>query len=262
MNVFTGSYKAFLKFKAEEARGALSALAQAAKCQSSYLLRVIHEEAQLTPDQAFRLCSYWVFSSEEQEYFMGLVNHERSSDPEYRKHLRASLDRLLDSQNNLQKVVEREEASEAQLLLEYHSEWEISLLHFLAACKGYQTKEALARRARLSPEELESALTILHKQGLIEINGQRVKYLRGSAHIPKGSAVLPVFLSNWRARAVQKSQRGGGEALHFTNVQTIGKADLQKLLDLAKQFIQKAKETCDRSASEEVVAVNLDVFIP
>ncbi len=94
------------------------------------------------------------------------------------------------------------------------------------------------------------------------MNGNEFKFKIGIGHIPRTSPILPIFLSNWRQLAVQKSLKQTDQSIHFTNMQTIGRADLAKLMELSRQFIQKSKTLIDASSSEEVVTINLDVFVP
>lgn len=264
MNIFScKDYKDFLKAKAQESRGNLTLIASAAGCQPSYLLRVIHEEAELTLDQAYRLSKYWNFDSTEQDFFMTQVNHSRAADKNYKTHLQKRLQDLIEAHNNLSKIVERPQATETQSLIEYHSDPRTALAHFLTDCRSYQNKENLAKRLRLSPSEVDDLTRFLSERGLISMEGKSIKFKSGVVHIPRSSPVLPIFLNNWRQLAVQKSLNSkSDQSVHFTNIQTISKIDLQKLIELANQFIQKAKKQCDQSGYEEVAIINLDVFIP
>jgi plasmid maintenance system antidote protein VapI len=264
MTIFNGlDYKPYLKFRAQESRGNLTLLSKKAECQASYLLRVIHEEAQLTPDQAHRLSDFWMLEPSEREFFMTQVNLARSADLGYRAFLKRRLEEILKAQNNLKEVVQRAEVSDVQSLLEYHSDYRNSLTHFLTACPGFQLKSKLASRMNLSTKDLSEILNYLLESNLVSVDGERVKLKKGSGHIPRQSPVLPLFLNNWRQLAVQKSLKmKEHKSVHFTNVQTIGIGDVQKLIELSKQFIQKSKSICDESDSEDVIVVNLDVFVP
>ncbi len=256
------NYRAALRSYVNEIRGNLTSLANAAKCQPSYLLRIINENSHLTPDQAFRVCGHMRLSGKEQEYFLILVEHARAADAEFKRHLQAKLDHLLEEHNNLKDLVKRDSVDDSQTLLEYHRDWRISFLHFLTACRDFRSLESLARRLHLGFEELNQLLMPLVAHGLIELKGNFCRYRSGTGHIPAGSPVLPVFLTNWRLLAAQRSAFKSEKAVFYSNLQTIGRDDVQKLIALAKQFIQKSKILCDDSASEDVIAVNLDVFVP
>lgn len=263
MTVFeVTDYKKFLKFKVEETRGNLTKLAAIAQCQGSYLLRIINEEAHLTPDQAFRVCDYWNLDSAEKKYFMTLLNYERAADPKFKTELKNELTELIAQTNNLKKVVKRESADEIQFLLEYHSDFKIALTHFLTGCEKLQSHSALMKRLSLDSQTVSVVTDFLKRNALVSTKGQHIEFLSGAGHIPTGSPVLPIFLNNWRQLAIQNSLKQKSNAIHYTNLQTIGVGDMQKLLEIAKQFINKAKTLCDESAEEDVVVVNLDVFVP
>jgi plasmid maintenance system antidote protein VapI len=262
MNIWEKTdYKEILRAFAE-VRGHLTTLAKAAKCQPSYLLRVLNEESHLTPDQAYRISEYLRHAADEREYFLTLVELARAADEDYRLHLRNKLEKLLEARHNLINIVKRNAVSETQSLLEYHRDWRISFIHFLSACSFYQSKERMAGRMHVSLQELENLILPLKSQGHVQADAKSIKFKTGTGHIPAGSSILPIFLGNWRALAAQKSATANPKTIHYTNVQTIGKSDIQKLIALASQFIQKSKSVCDESASEEVVAINLDVFVP
>jgi AraC-like DNA-binding protein len=255
-------YKPILKAAVGKARGTLSALAREARCQPSYLLRVLHREAHLTPDQAFRVARYLHYDMAEREYFLLLVDYARAADPELRRHHAERLDALRRANSPLQRVVGRETVGDSQSLLEYHRDWRIAFLHFLSACGNFQNKERLAARLHLSQQELETLLAPLALRGLVAVDAQNVKFVSGTGHIPAQSPVLPMFLAGWRQLAVQKSLISAEDALHFTNIQTIGRKDLPRLAGLGREFIREVKKLCDQSASEEVVVLNLDLFSP
>ena len=263
MNIFMGKdYKNVLKQRVQEKHGNLTKYSIAAKCQPSYLLRVLKTEAHLTPDQAHRLAEYWALDSDEMDYFLLLVDYARAGDSRHRDFLERKIAGVQREHASLDQVVNRGIVTDMRGVLDYHRDWRISFTHFLSACSKYQTKNALRGRMNISKEELSEILTFLESCEYIKIANHSVKFAKGSGHIPKDSPVLPIFLGNWRQLAVQKSMRKGVSAVHFSNVQTIAQKDLPKLMEVAKQFIRDAKNMCDQSGSDDVVAINLDVFLP
>lgn len=263
MSVFQSlDYKDYLQQQARQTRGNLTVLSRAAGCQPSYLLRVINEEAHLTPDQAFRLCNHWGLAEEERKFFMTLVESGRAADPAYQKALKRELANMLAEQQDLRKVTQRESISEIQTLLEYHADWRISLVHFLSACPDFQGFEKLSKRVALSTADIKAIVDFLQVSGFVERQPQGCRFKTGAGHIPKGSPILPIFLNSWRQLAASRSSKMDSGSIHFTNIQTIGRADLRKLQALALQFIREAKAICDHSDSDEVIALNLDVFVP
>ncbi|RZA13814.1 MAG: hypothetical protein EOP10_29155, partial [Proteobacteria bacterium] len=75
-------------------RGYQSLMATAALCHSSFFSHVLKGESQLTPDQASGLCDFWNLTRNETEYFLTLVNYERSNSDSLKSKLKLRLDEL------------------------------------------------------------------------------------------------------------------------------------------------------------------------
>lgn len=263
MTIFeTDDYKWYLKFKAEEVRGNLTLIAKNIQCQPSYLQRIIYEEAHLTMDQGFRLCEFWLFNAIEKKYFLTMLAYHRASDPLYKKELRIELVELQNENNDLRHVVKSEETSQAQLLLEYHADFRTALIHFLTICDKKQTVADISNRTNFNSDFISQTIKFLEEKDLVTCKGATVKFKNGFGHIPNGSPILPIFLNNWRQSAVQKSLLRNKQSVHYSNLQSIKLDDLQKLIEISKAFIRKTKMVCDESGSEDIVCINLDVFVP
>lgn len=263
MNIFeVDDYKKFLKSKTEESRGSLSLVAKHAQCQPSYLQRIIHEEAHLTMDQGYRLCELWMFDIIEKKYFLNLLTYQRASDVSYKKELKGELDQLKKQSNNLQRVVKSDEAAAAQFLMEYHGDFRTALIHFLTNCEKMQSANAICKRTNLDPDFISQTIQFLKEKDLITSKGATIKFSNGFGHIPSGSPILPIFLNNWRQYAVQKSLNQNNQSIHYTNIQSVALEDLQTLIEVAKSFIRKSKTICEESGADDIVCINLDVFLP
>jgi len=96
--------------------------------------------------------------------------------------------------------------------------------------------------------------------GLVQQEGNRWKYLAGTFHLPKESPLVIQHHHNWRDRAVLDAQLASDESLHYTNVQTVSRADIRILKELMLNFVSNCKEILDPSAEEDVVAITCDLF--
>jgi hypothetical protein len=190
------------------------------------------------------------------------VNWERAGEVSYKMFLKNQLEQMRERHNLIGKIVKRKEISDSQLLLSYHGDPKISLLHFLTACKDFATLEKMCLRLNINSSDALEIIEYLKENNYISFSEGILKYKSGTSHIPIDSPVLPIFLMNWRNYAVQKSHRKQKSSTHYSNLQTIGNKDLQALLELSSQFIRNSKAICDQSGSEDLVVINLDVFKP
>lgn len=257
------SYKSYMKhvLRQKGARGSMSRAAEALNCQRSYLSRVMDSEIQLTPDQAYLFCRHRKLPSAEREYFATLVEHERASDRNYRDHLETKISELRSSNELLAQRLKRPPpiTSGAQDQT-YFSTWQYSAIHFMTACRSFQSAEVIAQRLSLPLTLVHHILQELASWGMVRDEGARWQYADGSFHLPKNSPLVIQHHQNWRARAVLDAQLPGSSGLHFTNVQTVGKSDLPALNERLVQFIDDCKEILDPSPDEELVAITCDVF--
>jgi uncharacterized protein (TIGR02147 family) len=255
-------YKDYLRGRVAEARGNLKVFSEAAGCQPSYLSRVCSSKIQLTQDHAFRLCRHWGFDSDERQYFMDLVDMERAADPGLRDAINSRIRAAQAKHANLQARTSRTTADQVQTSSIYHSQWTYAAIHFLTSTLAYTTVHEISQRLWLPEAVVSDVLSALMEWGFVRKQGQKYLFATGASHIPKNSPALPMFHSNWRTKAVQDSQNPTNDGLHFTNIQTVSRSDLERLKQIAAQFVQTTAEIAGPSQPEELVVITCDVFKP
>lgn len=254
------SYKIYLNFRVQEKRGNLSELAKIAGCHPSYLSRVLSEEIHLTQDHAHRLCQHWQFETAEREYFLALVDWERAADPDLRKYLSQKISALKATHENLKNRMTRKDATEEQKSLVYHSSWTWAAIHFLTSIPGFHSVDSISKKLHLAPELVQSVLKRLHEQGLVDKKNQKYFYSSSTAHIDRGSPVLSLFHNNWRQQSVMDAQNPASAGIHFTNIQTISKKDLEEFKSRLTDLIQKFGTIGNKSDPETLAVMTFDLW--
>ena len=243
-----------------ENRGQLTKAAAELRCQRSYLSRVISEKLQLTRDHAFGMSHFLKFNDVEREYFLLLVDHERASEPEYRKYLSSRIAEIKRKSESLEVRMTRNATVLETGPVDYFSSWLWSAVHFLTAVPQYQTSNEIGERLGLSTKLVNFYLEGLVRKGFVERHGSRWIYKGGEFHAKRGSALVLLHHQNWRQRAFMDAQDVNTEGVHFTAVQTMSRSDFallkQKTLDLVAEFGKIAGP----SAPEEAVAFTCDFF--
>lgn len=242
-------------------RGALSRAAEALNCQRSYLSRIINAEMHLTPDQAFLLAQFWRLKPIERDYFQTLVEVDRAADSEYREHLKARLIEIIRRNESLTERMQRPEPvlSTANEAL-YFSAWHWSAIHFLTSINEYQNLQKLSEKLAIPKEQLLFFLERLKEIGYVKQRSSHWEFQQGEFHLPNHSPFVIQHHQNWRNRAVLDAQTYNQESVHYTNIQTASKEDIQKIKAMLFDFISKSKETLDPSSPEEGVVILCDIF--
>lgn len=248
-------------FRQKGNRGALSRAAEALNCQRSYLSRVINGDLHLTPDQAYMLCRFWRLKAIEQEYFQCLVDIERAASGSYREFLKDRLADILRRNESLAERIQKPEPllSSANEAL-YFSTWQWAAIHFLTSINDYQGLQKLSERLSLPKEHLQMFLERLKDMGYVQQRGSRWEFRQGEFHLPNNSPFVIQHHQNWRSRAVLDAQFYNPDSVHYTNVQTASREDIQRIKNVLFEFISQCKRTLDPSPPEEGVVILCDVF--
>lgn len=255
------SYKQIMKrlLRGGQNRGALSRAAEAMGCQRSYLSRVMNSKMQLTMDQVFMLSHHLKFTPEEREYFQVLVEHERAVIPAYRNYLQNKISELRKRHESISEIVKKPEV-QIQTEAFYFSSWWWSAIHFLTSTPHFKTPQKLSEKLGLPAPLVQQCLEQLREWGFVKVQNGIWDYVGGEFHLSKQNPLVAVHHQNWRSRAVIDSQLPGNDNIHYTNVQTASLEDIERLKNLALEFIRECNHLLGPSKAEDGVVITLDVF--
>jgi uncharacterized protein (TIGR02147 family) len=259
------SYKKVIKKLIEEApesRGMISKISSAIGCQRSYLSQVLHTKVQLTRDQAWGLCEFFGLGKLEARFFECLVDYERATLPLFRQHLEAEMAEIRREFERLSHRFEKSTGFNAEQAQHYYSYWLPSALHILVSIPAFQDLDKIAKRLGVSKEKAAKTLATLQKAGLVEKKHNQWKFAGGTKFIAKESPFVSLHHQNWRQLGVEDSRNLESDGLHFTMVQTMSKADFEKLKMLVVDFIDKTSKIAGPSDPQLLTAFTLDFFQP
>ena len=141
-------------------------LAEAAQCSSSWITRVLTSEVQLTPDQALGIANYFHLSSSEVDYFLLLVDWERSDSHEMKKRIELKLTQLKKESRDLKSSLQAEDLISEKNSIKYYSSWNFVAAHVACMIKP-QTSEEIAELLSLSKTTAAKTLKELFTMGLV-----------------------------------------------------------------------------------------------
>lgn len=263
-NIFTfKSYRKFLNTwikQHDQPRGLMRKLAEAARCETSHISRVLSDQLEFTMDQAFRICKFIRLTNVEQKYFLKLVEHERSGDADYRKLLENELEQMVQAQQNLSERFNDTNILTNGMELLYYSSWHYSAIHVLVSIPEYQTAKAISQKLGLSEEFIKITLNSLQNFGLIKNENNTWKMTNKHIHLTKNSPMNSVQHSNWRQRAVLKTQDPQHTGLHYTIVQSLSQEDIGIVRNLFLNALDEYRRIANPSKEEELVCLALDFF--
>jgi uncharacterized protein (TIGR02147 family) len=258
-------YRSFLRtlIKAQpESWGLIAKMAKAAQCQRPYLSKVLKDEAQLTPSQAYGLARFWRLNSTETEYFLSLLEEERAGSLEYREYIQRKASTLKKEQEDLAKRVNRKSATIESEQMNYYSAWYWTAIHILVSIPEYQTVGAICQRLSVSSHLVENVLKRLEQDGFVRNRSGKWQFQAHESHVSKTSPLVVFHHSNWRQRAILDAQDPGNDSIHFTVVQSVSRDDYEQIKQLVLDFIERSARIAGPSKEEEMMCLSCDLFRP
>jgi uncharacterized protein (TIGR02147 family) len=257
-------YRTFLKnwvsHHPEGNRGLLTKMAKAIGCQNSHLSRVLRDEVQLTPDQAYQACEFMKLSNSETNYFLKMVELERAGNFNYKKRIKGEMLKIKVANENLAERFQEESIGHEEKELLYYSNWHWSAVHILTDVSKYQTSKKISERLSIDETVIRNCLETLARFGLVKKEGEMWQINSGSVHLSKNSPMNSVQHSNWRGRAALDSQNPNTDGIHYTMVQSISLADFEKIKVILFNAIDSYRKVADQSPPEEVTCLAFDFF--
>jgi uncharacterized protein (TIGR02147 family) len=262
MDVFKyKDYRQLLKDRIHlEGRGAHGRMAEAARCQSSYLSQVLSGSSQLTTEQAFAIASTWGLDEDGIEYVTGLVQFDRSATQEYKLHWQNKLKSIARRKEQLSERITTNRTLTGEEQAKYYATWFYPAIHTLASIPKFRTVAAIATRLNLPRDTIARAANDLAAMGLVSFQGEAIVTIEHNIHA-RSSGLMVSHHNVWRNIANQRLQdRPPGSNYHYTALYGLSETDVSRLKDLIADFIRETRDVVAPSKEETVVCLAVDLF--
>jgi uncharacterized protein (TIGR02147 family) len=235
-------------------------IAEAMRCEASYVSRVLNGHAEIQLEQAEALSLLFNHTPEEFDFFLKLVQFARAGTPSLRKHFKAQMASIVEKRMQIRNRIQPELPLSPEQQARYFSHWQYAAVHMLCLIPEFQTREKLFQRLKISPARLNSVLDFLTETGLLENHGDSFKVGRATIHVPGDSPFISRNHAIWRNRAIQAIEDAPDQGLHYFSLMTMSVADARKIQEMYIQAVQKMNHIVDASGNETAVAFTLDFF--
>lgn len=254
-------YFKYLKDLTSKSNLTVTELAKAAHVQRPYMSNVLAARASINTEQGFKLSRYLGHSSQEQEYFLALVELEKASHGDYKNFLKKKISDLKQESDKLINKLDRPEAPKLnELAAEYYSSWEFCAIHILTSIPEFQKIEKIADKLRLPLKFTEGCLEKLVQWGLVKKERDLFLWTSGNIHIPSNSPLVQLHHKNWREKSIEDARLNPEESLHFSSIYSVSQSDIEGIKQQCLDLIKSYNSTAAQSGAEELVCLNLDFF--
>ena len=256
-------YREFLRFYLRElprSRGALKAWAQHLGVHSTLVSQVMIGKRDFTEEQAYDLSLLLGLNQIEKEYFLELLRLERAGTRSLKQHHEARLQALKQQALKLSERISTDRQLTDQESAQFYSSWIFSAVRLCCSIAQGQTAEEISQKLSLPRTRVLEVLEFLRESGFV--HQDRVRYTLGTqyTHLGKDSPFLIRHHSNWRMRALQRSDTLSDQELMYTAPFSISEKDFPILREQLVAAIQEFLKTVKASQGEMVACLNMDLF--
>lgn len=266
MNIFEfDNYREFLRsyihHLPQHGRGELSKIADVLRISRTMLSQIMSGVRELSLDQAHELSLYLQLTELESDYFDLLVQVERTTTQKYKSHLKKKVSKFKENALNLSKRVPHEkELTDVEKSL-FYSTWLYSAIHLATTLKDEGlTAEEISSRFGLDRVKTIGILDFLVRAQLCVEEKGKYKIGVRSTFVPFSSPHVLKHHSNWRIKALQKSDQLSKEEMMFTSQISLAKKDFSLVREKLAQFIKDVEKIVSSSDPDDLANLNIDWF--
>jgi transcriptional regulator with XRE-family HTH domain len=259
-------YSDYLKFLSTKIGGAgsrtglKSKLAQAIGCQQTYLSKVLKGNADFSLEQAIAAANFFELSSEETEFFILLVSHNRASTSQLKQFYGKQISDYQNKMLSVESTTEIKEFLSRENQQIYYSNWYYMAFHIAVSLSSIRNIEDLAKHFDLDRSKTAEITEFLLTTGLVKLDKKRLAPGPTHIHLKKGSPDLLKHHTNWRLKALNSVSKSGPESFHYTVVASLSQSDAKELRAKLVEWVEDFLDSIETSPEETIYCHNLDFF--
>lgn len=262
------SYKLFLRDLVEsrklaERQFSYAKLAQKIGVQRSYLSRVLNGDASLNADQLFLLSTELNILGEERKYLLLLLELDRCHVPARRLELAAECEKHKKEKLRTEAYMKRESIAPSETaFVEYYGNALVPIVHmFLTIPAFLKDPEGLCDRLQISRKALGSALQTLERCDLLRLEKTGYQLVEKDLFLSARSNLWKIYGTQFRLKSIEYHQKTEDEHDYFFTASFSANEELrQRLRQKLKDLLEWLSPLVEKSHSEEVFHLNLDLF--
>lgn len=258
-------YRSYLKNHIKrlphKGRGELSKIAKHLRVNTTLLSQIMAGTREFSQEQAYSLSLYLAHTELEMDYFSLLIQLMRAGTHELKKHLEKKLEGVKTEALKLSKRISHEKKLTDQQRAIFYSSWIYSAIHlFTSLGSEGVTLEQIATRFNLSKTKTVEIVQFLLSAGVCTDESGKFAMGVQSTFIERDSPYILKHHSNWRIKAIQKSESLQENELMYSGQFSLSKKDFLILRERLAEFLKEANMVVKESPAEELACLNIDWF--
>ncbi len=243
-----------------EGYGQFRKIAEHLNVNSVIVSQIFKGDRNLTLDQALELGFYFGFSKLETEYFLVLVQIERSGSHRLKVHLENQLQEIREKSQELKERLPHDKVLTEETKAIFYSTWYYSGIRLLTGVEGMNSVDAIAEHLALPRATVKRVAEFLVAHGLcLEENG-KLRMGPQLTHLEASSPLLTRHLTNWRLRGLQNLEPPSSDELFYSAPMVLSTNDVMWVRERLIEVIEAVLARVKNSESERLTCLNIDWF--
>lgn len=267
MNIFLyDDYKHYLNDLLDNSsiyggRGSRKRLAIALNSHLPYITQVLKQHADFSMEQAQNFCEYANLGELESEYFLTLVEINKTDNANLKRRYKIRIERIKEKSQSLSMRVPKDSLVSAENTLDkYYSSWLYGAIHMALTIPKYSKNlPLLAKDLGVSHNVALTIVRDLVREGIVRTTADNQLELTNKLlHLGNDSRQINQHHLNWRAKCSDLIQRKDVRGVNYSSVVSLSEADAETLRDKIVHFLKETKEVIRESKEETVYTFCVD----
>lgn len=259
------NYRAFLKSHIKGlprgGRGELTKIAHSLKVNTTLISQIMGGLRDFTTEQAYDVAVYLGLTELESEYFTLLVQIEKAGNPRLKSFLQKKLSSIKSESLKVEKRFEHDKKLSEEDKSIFYSSWLYSAIRLFCSTQPEgKTLEEITEKFQITNAQALAHLRFLVKTNLCTQKSGKYQMGVQLTFVEQGSPHLLKHHSNWRLKALQKSETLATDELMITAPMSIAEKDFAAIRETLTQLISSLSKTIKDSPAEEIACLNIDFF--
>lgn len=259
------SYKTFvreyIKQREHGGRGTFRQMAEALKVHTTLISQIFRGTKDLSPEQAHRVAEFLKLDTNQTEYFLTLVELERTTYEPLRDRVKLRLETMRQQSQLVKNRMRPTQVISDEAKARFYSAWHYAAIRLATDINTMKDAASIAAHLQIPKTKVLEVLDFLAANGLVVEEGHRYKLGPSRTHLDQLSPFTPSHHRNWRLKAMEHHDSVKESELSFTAPMTLSVADFSRIRELILSLIRDVDRTVRDSPSEVLACLNVDLFM-
>ena len=249
----------WIKSQPSGGHGQLRMMSIELNVNSVIMSQVFRGSRNLSAEQAVGIAKFIGLNSSDRDYFILLVQKERSGTVELKEIFEKQLADFRSASQILKTRIKHQKFSDENKAT-FYSHWYYSAIRLGISIPEHNTLASIGEYLGLERSLVNQVIEFLIKNQLIIENGNKFEIGPQVTHVGHDSPFVNRHHSNWRIKALQAMDKTKKDDLFYTGPMALSKSASNKIKKLVIELIEKSTKEAAESESEVLRCLTIDWF--